>query len=274
LNWFENQIKNRLQNDEDDFSGAFRDLGSIVMGEAAAKAGLVTHRQKTHNAIQEILKFFGCDIVPVPESIKEKDDYINYSIRASGIMKRKVELTGKWWRDASGPMLGTLKNGDSAALLPSPKGYTYFDYENGKYVVLSPETAKNIDNTAFCFYKPLPNRELSITDLVKYIFSTITWSDWLFTIIIVAVTTLLGMFQPRISLLLFNYIIPNNNVNLLWAMAILMVSVAVATQILELSRTLITTRISMRMYNIIDPAVMMRVLTFLPAFSKNTRQVS
>ena len=95
------------------------------MGEAAARAGLVTPRQKAQNAIQEILKFFGQDIIPVPESITDTAQYIDYSLRLSGIMKRRVELKEGWWRDASGPLLGLLENGDAVALLPSRGGYSF-----------------------------------------------------------------------------------------------------------------------------------------------------
>ena len=165
MNWYKNQLKNRIQNDKDGFSSAFCELSSIIMGEAAAKAGLVTPQQKTRNVIQEILKYYGHDIVPVPDSITDRREYYEYCLRSSGIMKRRVSLTGKWWRDASGPMAGTLKNGDAVALLPSRKGYSYYDYESGRRVYVNADTAKNIQARGMCFYKPLPNRRLSVLPL-------------------------------------------------------------------------------------------------------------
>ena len=268
MNWFEDQIKNRLQNDEDDFSGAFCELSSIVMGEAAAKAGLVTPRQKTHNAVQEILKFFGVDIVPVPESITGRLEYIDYCIKPSGIMKRKVSLAGKWWRDAYGPMLGILQNGDAVALLPSPGGYTYFDYERGKYISLNSDTAKNIKTSGYCFYKPFPNRELSVSDLVRYMFFGITRGDAFFYLTVMTVTTLLGLIQPRLSLLLFSYVIPQGEMSALWSLGLLMFSMAVATQTLFLSRDLVMQRLTMRLRNTVEPAAMMRVLGLPTEFFK------
>jgi len=264
MNWFEDQIKNRLQNDEDDFSGAFAELSSVVMGEAAAKAGLVTSRQKTHNAVQEILKFFGQNIVPVPDTINDTTEYINYCLKPSGIMKRKVELTGKWWLDASGPMLGVLQSGDVAALLPTGKGYTYFDYESGRKVPLDSKTAKLLQTSAYCFYKPFPNRELSVPDLVKYMFSTITRGDIFFYLLVMSLTTLMGLIQPRISLLLFSHIIPQGEAGMLWSLGVLMVSMALAAQILGLSQGMIMSRLTMRLSNTIEPAAMMRMLN-LPA---------
>ncbi|MCL2084294.1 MAG: ATP-binding cassette domain-containing protein [Oscillospiraceae bacterium] len=268
MNWFEDQIKNRIQNDEDDFSSAFTELSSIVMGEAAAKAGLVTSRQRIHNAVQEILKFFGQSIIPVPENITGTAEYINYCLKPSGIMKRRVELTGKWWTDATGPMLGVLRSGDTVALLPGGKNYTYFDYESGRRVALNMETAKNIETAAYCFYKPFPNRELSILDLVKYIFKTITRGDILFYFTVLSATTLIGLIQPKISLLLFSRIIPSGDAGALWPLGILMLSLALATQVLALSQSLIMSRLTMRLSNTIEPASMMRLLNLPAGFFK------
>ena len=263
-NWFEDQIKNRLQNDEDDFSGAFCELSSVVMGESAARAGLVTPRQKTRNAVQEILKYFGQDIIPVPESITDRAEYINYCLKPSGIMKRRVELIGRWWRDAYGPMLGALENNDTVALLPSVRGYTYFDYEGGKRVFLNPQTAKNLKVSAYCFYKPFPNRELSVLDLVKYMFASITRSDAYFYLAIMTLTTLMGLMQPKLSLLLYSHIIPRGEAGMLWGLGALMLSIALATQILSLGQSLIMNRLTLRLSNTIEPAAMMRLLN-LPA---------
>jgi NHLM bacteriocin system ABC transporter ATP-binding protein len=268
LNWFEDQIKNRLQNDEDDFSGAFCELGSVVMGEAAAKAALVTPRQKTQNAIQEILRFFGQNITPVPESITDTAEYINYCLKPSGIMKRRVELTGNWWRDACGPMLGVLQNGDAVALLPSREGYAYFDYESGKRVAVNAASANNLEISAYQFYKPFPNRELSVLDLVKYMFATVTRSDIFFYLAVLALTTLMGLIQPKISLLLYSRIIPQGDASVLWALGVLMVSLGAASQVLSLSQNLIMQRLTMRLNNTIEPAAMMRLLNLPAGFFK------
>ncbi len=269
MNWFEDQIKNRMQNDEEDFSNAFCELSSIVMGEGAAKAGMITVRQKTHNAVQELLKFFGKEIMPVPENIEDITEYINYCLKPYGIMKRKVELANKWWKDAYGPMLGSLKNGDTVALLPSTKGYTYFDYERGKRILVNSETSKNIEVGGYCFYKPFPNREISIIDLVKYMFGSITKSDIFFYLTVMVITTLMGLIQPKISLILYNYIIPQGSINYLFALGILMFSITLSTQILSLSQQMIMNRLTMRLSNTIEPAAMMRVLNLPAGFFRN-----
>jgi len=272
--WFEDQIKNRLQNDEDVFSSAFAELSSIVMGETAAKAGLVTSRQRTHNAIQEILRYLGQDIIPVPDQITDTDEYINYCLKPSGIMKRKIKITGTWWKDAFGPMLGILegndteKNSSVIALLPSPKGYTYYDYDSSKYIVVNASTAKNIQPDAYCFYKPFPAHELSIIDLIKYIYSVITLGDRFFYISILTVTTVMGLIQPRLTQLLYSYVIPQGNMSVLMAMGVLLITLAISTQILNFSQTIIMQRLTLRLENTVEPATMMRLLNLPAGFFK------
>jgi NHLM bacteriocin system ABC transporter ATP-binding protein len=269
LNWFEDQIKNRLQSDEDAFSGAFCELSSIVMGDAAAKAGLVTPRQKTHNAVQEILKFFGQEILPLPEKFTNGLEYIGYYLKPSGIMKRRIALTDKWWRDAHGPILGFLENGDTVAFLPSAKGYTYYHYESGKRVTVNSESAKGIEETGYCFYKPFPGRELSILDFARYIFATVTRSDIVFTLAIMSVVTVMGLIQPKLSLLLYSYIIPQGDTSVLWALGVFMFTMAVSTGLLSLSKELVMNRLTMRLSNTVEPAAMMRILSLPANFYKS-----
>jgi len=264
MNWFEDQLKIRLQSDEDDFTGAFRDLSSVVMGEEAASAGVSSPRQKTHNAIQMILKFLGTDIVQAPEGITDNEEYINYFLKPSGIMKRRVDLVGKWWKDACGPMLGKLNDGDVVAIIPSSKGYYYYNYETKKKTIVTSATAKNLETSAYCFYKPFPCREITVVDLVKYIFSTITASDVFFYFLIMAVTTLMGMIQPRLSLLLYSVIIPSGNVSHLLPVGVMLFSFAISSQVLLLSKEIIMNHLTFRLSNTVEPAVMMRTLN-LPA---------
>ena len=239
------------------------------MGNEAAKAGLITSRQRTHNAIQDILKFFGFEITPVSADITDTSEYIDYCLKPSGIMKRKVDLIGKWWLDAYGPMLGSLNNDELVALLPTHNGYAYYDYENKKRVVVSSNNADKLNVAAYCFYKPFPSRELSVLDLVKYIFGTITKSDIFYYLFIMVLTTAMGFIQPRISLLLYSYVIPSENLNVLFALAFLMITMSIATMILGLSKTLIMSRLTLRLSNTVEPAAMMRVLNLPADFFKD-----
>ena len=268
MNWFEDQLRNRLKNDEDDFSGAFGELSSIVTGEAVQE-GLMAGRQKAHNAIHEILKYLGARITPVPEDVTEVPEYLDYCLRPSGAMKRQVDLVGKWWKDAYGPILGFLVDGGGAvALLPTTKGYAYFDYKSGKKILINAANAANIEGSAYCFYRPFPPRSLSILDLIRQVFSMITAGDIVFYALILAINTIMGMLLPRITQYIYSFVIPLDRRDVLAAVSVVLITMAVATQVLKLSQNIIMNRLTFKLLNTIEPAAMMRMLALKPEFFK------
>ena len=58
MSWFSEQLKKRMQRDKEDFENSFVELSSVVLGESAIAKALNNDRQKTKNAIEEILKFY------------------------------------------------------------------------------------------------------------------------------------------------------------------------------------------------------------------------
>ena len=152
---------------------------------------------KTKNAIEEILKFYNTEPVELPEEVEDMNDQLEYLLRPTGIMRRVVKLQGNWWRDAVGPMLGQTKSGDVVALLPvGLAGYEFFDYETGEKLRLSRKTRDKLQEEAFCFYRPLPLKQLGLTDLLQYILNTLSSTDILMVALASLGVSLLGLFLP------------------------------------------------------------------------------
>jgi len=99
------------------FEGAFDDLVSILgMG---VKANEAKEKEKAAwGAMEVILMSLGAKIPEVPESITDIHDQMEYMLRSTGVMKRRVELVGSWWKDAVGALLGSTVDGDVIAILP------------------------------------------------------------------------------------------------------------------------------------------------------------
>ena len=102
----------------------------------------------------------------IPESIKTLEEQINYCLRPFGIMHREVILDKRWYTRAFGPLIGTLKeNGVTVALIPGMiRGYYFKNPITGKKIKLNSKTEKLFESEAICFYKPLPQKKLSIID--------------------------------------------------------------------------------------------------------------
>ena len=110
MGWFDNQIKMRMQQDEEAFSDAFIHIAGAIMGKKLT-AALHDRSVQARNSIEEILKFYHIKSSELPENIKSVDEQLEFVMRPHGIMRRTVSLTGEWHQDAMGAMLGTLKSG-------------------------------------------------------------------------------------------------------------------------------------------------------------------
>ena len=104
MGWFENQIEERRAADQQLLEDSFVRVAGVVMGQRNADK-LRDERIITKSAIDEILKYYHCKPAEIPDTIKTVDEQLDYSLRPHGLMRRGVELTEGWYRDASGPMI-------------------------------------------------------------------------------------------------------------------------------------------------------------------------
>ena len=101
MGWFDEQIKQRMQNDDDAFQGAFTQMAGIVMGQKVS-AALGNGGQAAKDAIHEILKYYSVKPQELPESLRDLNEQLEYLMRPSGIMRRTVILEKGWYKDAVG----------------------------------------------------------------------------------------------------------------------------------------------------------------------------
>ncbi len=270
MSWFSEQIKKRMRRDKEEFENSFVELSSVVLGESAIAQALNNDRQKTQNAIEEILKFYNAKVIEIPDKLEDMNEQLEYMLRPTGIMRRTVDLTGKWWTSAVGAFLAQTKSGDTVALIPDGgKRYSFFDYETGKRIRVTEKTADLLERQAFCFYKPFPLRKLKLMDISKFILSTLSRSDILYIIFMSLLVQVVGMILPFVNKLLYGGIIPIGKVSLLLPFACLLIGMTVSQTLIRIVNKLVSARISMKMNVSIQAATMSRIIS-LPAnfFSK------
>lgn len=266
--WFDEQLRERMRRDSDRFDRAFYDLSSVIMGERFGERFL-NDRQRVKNAVDEVLRFFRITLTPVPETIEDLDEYLDFALRPTGVMKRRVRLTGAWYREAIGPMLGALKTGQVVALLPRPfSGYEYLDPETGSRLRVNRERAALLDADAYCFYKPFPQDRMTIMDLIRYIVSTLSAGDAALYAGVSLLVTLFGLLGPMINQLLFGRVIPSGNAGYIAPTLLMMLSFTVGVAMLTVSRNFLSQRITTRIQLAVEPAVMARVLMLPATFFK------
>ena len=133
MGWFDEQIHQRKNADEEAFSESFRQIAGAIMGRRMSDA-LNDNRRVTTDAIEEILNYYHVSSCEVPESIKDMNEVLEYLMRPYGIMRRNVRLDKGWYNDAVGAMLGVKRDDKNVVALLPDTGERYlstvlYDFE-------------------------------------------------------------------------------------------------------------------------------------------------
>ena len=270
MGWFDEQIHQRKQADEEAFADSFQYIAEAVMGRRISDA-LNDSRQVTTDAIGEILRYYHVKSHEVPESIQDMNEVLEYLMRPYGIMRRTVRLDKGWYHDAVGAMLGTRKDdGSVVALLPwGLSGYRFYDRKAGKYVHLSRKTEGMIESEAFAFYKPFPLKKMGIPDFMRYIVEQIAPSDLVMLLLTMLVSTLVGLLIPRLNARLFSDVIESGSMNMLLGVGIFLACTSISSLIFEVVHAMASMRINTKLSINIEAAAMMRMLSLPATFFKN-----
>ncbi len=270
MGWFDEQIKQRKEKDEEAFEESFERLAGSILGHRIRTA-FDDDKRIAKDALGEILKFYHMKAGEIPDEIKDVDEQREYLFRPYGIMRRAVILGEKWHRDAVGALLGIKKSdGSLVALIPDKiTGYRYFDRETGKYVKINSRNEKLFEKEAFCFYRQFPLKELSLKSLFRYLLESLNISDWVLFGAAALAATLIGMFMPRLNNAIFSSIVVDGNLQTVLAMTVFLLSVSFAKLTMESVKTLMMTRIQTKMDLSVESVVMMRILSLPADFFKD-----
>ncbi len=270
MGWFDEQIKQRKQNDNDVFADSFVNIAGAVMGSRVS-AALNDERQIAKNAFDEILKFYHLKTREIPDSIKDRNEQLEFLLRPHGIMRRTVTLSRGWYKDAIGAMLGVRKaDGAVVTLIPTGlSGYSFTDEKMGKRVKINKKNEGLFEEEAIAFYKPLPQKKLGIPDLIRFILGTLSTADFALIGASTLAITLIGMISPKLNNLLFSTVIESESYRLLFSITIFMICVTISSLLINGVKSLIMARINTKMNISVQAATMSRVMSLPAEFFKN-----
>ncbi|MBV7272458.1 NHLP bacteriocin export ABC transporter permease/ATPase subunit [Clostridiaceae bacterium UIB06] len=264
FNIFDDQIKQRREMDQELFEGAFCHLSDIIKQKSHSTSDAVSE-EEAKVAISEVLKLLGAVIPEVPESIKDINAQMEYMLRPSGVMRRRVELVGFWWKDAIGIMLGSTIDGKTIVLKPSKiLGYEYTDPKTNKVVKVNKKTAKDINTDAFVFYRPFPAKKLSIVDLGIYMLKSINLSDIVLILGSSLLVSLLGLFLPYMNKQIYESVIPSGTKSDVFPVAALLMGAVIASTLFGVIKSIVLGKFRDKLNMSIESAAMMRLFS-LPA---------
>ena len=262
MGWFESQIKERERADAAKLDVALRSLSDAVTGKRTAESGNAV--ALANSAIAAAIGYYGARAAEPPRGMDDISELIEFQLRSTGILYRPVRLTPGWTSDAIGAMLGFLTDGTPVALLPLKRGGYAYRAADGSMVRIDRTVEKTIEEAAYCFYRPLPQHELGIRDLLLFMACSLDPSDYVAVVLATLAVTLLGMVVPQVNAIVFGPVVEMGDAAIIGPVAALLVGVLFSQVFIGGAKQLVMTRISTRLSLPIQAAVMMRTLS-LPA---------
>lgn len=261
---FEDQMRQREALDEELFEDSFLNLASVVMGRRAIARNR-DEKIQLKSALDDILKFYHIKPQPIPESMTELTEQLEFLTQSSGVMRRTVFLTDTWQDESVGPYLAFKQTGEAVALLPDgTRGFAYLDHATGRRVRVTKAGAKDFAREAICFYKPFPARSMGRRDLLRFMHAALLPSDVGRIGLLLLITALAGVVTIYFSeFLIWQTIKPEAYVSFVYLVTMIGLSMTLSVILKAIGRYLLQ-RAKTRVGASVQAALMMRVLT-LPA---------
>ena len=270
MSLYDEQIRTRKSSDQTDFEESLYGLAGAVMGRSVT-AALNDDRIITTDAIGDVLKYFHLKAREVPRELRDMNEVLEYQLRPHGVMRRRVRLDDEWYRTASGAMLATrTDDGSVVALIPyGAAHYRFRDHNTGKTVVIDKKNRDLISRDAILFYKPFPQKEMGVADLLRWIVEQIALTDVVYLILNMLAVTSVGMMLPWINNRLFSDVLPSGSMRMLLGAGIFLVCATLSGVLFSSVKNLLSARISIKLDVSVQSATMMRVLSLPARFFRN-----
>lgn len=258
---FNGQLNERRRNDRQAMQRAADNLSQALVRESFSF-------EEVEDDIILILRYYKLPFVKVPKEVTDENDKLAYVCRSSGLMRRTVKLEKGWHKCAFGAFLCKFKDSDTyVAVVPNTFGnYSYYDKKNKKRVRINSKNAELLDDTAICFYKPLPNSEISVMQLVQFGLSAWSVSDILYTVALMLFSTAVGLLLPVLNEFLFSNVVTTGSVSLLLSTVLYIVCVNITMLLINVMKSMFSQRNGVKMDAALRSATMMRTLSLSPEF--------
>jgi len=144
----------------DEFTKALDMAAAVVNPDESLQVGA----PGVTTAVRMVGEALGCKVVEPPRLKADMDGQLEDILGHNGFYSRDIILSGRWFEDDSGPLLGFIEpeggGKEVVALLPIKKGYAFFSSETGRKEPITEDLAMQFSEKAMQLYPPLPPGEL------------------------------------------------------------------------------------------------------------------
>ena len=195
---------------------------------------------------------------------------------SSRFRTRSVRLTGRWWRENAGPLVGHRAGGGApVALLWRRGGYRAVHPGTGRRTRVGAANAAEFENHAVMFYRPLPEQPLPAWRLLRFSLRG-TRGDLRNLVLGGLVAVLLGALVPIATGQVLGSYVPNAEKSLIVQTSLAIVATTVVSAAFMLLENISILRMEGRIEATLQPAVWDRLLRLPTRFfaSRSTGELA
>ncbi len=117
-------------------------------------------------------------------------------------------------------------------------------------------------------FLPVPQKALGLSDLLVFIARALPASEYALIFFLMLASTLLGLLLPYVNHLIFGAVVPSGQAELILPAALFFAGVTVSRTLIDMTDSLVQSRVNTRINLAVQSAVMMRVLSMPASFFK------
>ncbi|MDQ0809291.1 NHLM bacteriocin system ABC transporter ATP-binding protein [Streptomyces sp. B3I7] len=196
----------------------------------------------------------------------ERLDPVERIALASRVRTRTVRLAGRWWREDIGPLVGRRAlSGAPVALLWRRGGYVAVHPATGRETPVEKVNAVEFEPGAVMFYRPLPERRLSLPRLARFVLRG-SRRDLGRLLLSTVVTLTIGALVPVATGKVLGSFVPRAREDLIGRMCLAVIVAGVVSAAFTLLQNMTLLRLEGRIEATLQPAVWDRLLRLPTAF--------
>lgn len=183
-----------------------------------------------------------------------------------GLFCHPTKLVGKWWMNASGPILATDKKGSIVALVPTVFGYSRITSSKSGRVRVSRKTVADLNEDGLNFFRSFSRKKLDLKDFKKYCFMAVPAWNMALIVLFSVIATLLTMLIPVANKIMFSEVIPSGLSRGILPICALLLGAGVSSVLFTLIQNLVIVRVRDKFNANVQPALMARLLLLPSSF--------
>ncbi len=184
------------------------------------------------------------------------------------IFFRHITLSDGWWARCTGYMMGFMADDNTPVILePGFTDYTFIHPKTGRAMAAS-KHADQLKQEALTACLPLTGDDLSVKAILRHAAYSLCKYDLIYVLTACVGVTLLTMFTPYVSKLIFSEVIPSGDAGQIVPIATLLFSAAVGMTMVQVARNLVVVRVKDKVEYALQTALMSRLLQMPATFAK------